>query len=326
MKAFDPFPGDDPAALDAAARSLLTLPLEFAVAQLCAEPAAVHDHWGATHTTVAFVRPSRDARFVRCDYASDHGVYALPELASDACVRAAVKAFVERFAYAPTPYCKRAYTPIVEARMAPVRPGHPPYVVARATVAVGDDAAAVFVFTAPEPVFGRFARTMFGPLVVAIADVDGADPARECVYAGCADGADDVALAELVARMRRLAVERARGDDVVLRLELREVGARALGAPAAPLRSHPLVCATAEIAAHAGSRRILTAHAAVMPIDAARERFNALLCGHPDGARADAWSAAGAHPGSVPLDRSIVTAIELLPPERVPTYLVAEPP
>lgn len=309
MKGFEPLPGDDPAALDAAARGLLTLPLDFAAAQLCAEPACVHDHWGGTHATVAFVRPSRGARFVRCDYASDQGVYALPELVADACNRAAVRAFVERFAHAPTRASKPAYAPIVEARMAPVRPGQPPYVLARATVGVGDDAAAVFVFTAPEPVFGRYARPVFGPLVVAIADVDGPPPARdapfaepshgpasrECVYAGCANDADDYALAELVARMRNLAVARAAGDDVVMRIELHEVGARALGAATSPARPQPLVCATAEIAAHVGARRVLTAYAAIMPLDSARERFDALLTGRPV---------------SVALEASIVTAIE----------------
>lgn len=301
MKGFESFPGDDPAALDAAARALLALPLEFAAAQLASEPACVHDHWGGTHATVAFVRPSRGARFVRCDYASDHGVYLLPEHISDACRRAAVKAFIDRFAYAPMRHPKPAYAPMVEARMAPSRPGQPPYVLSRATVGVGDDAAAVCVFTAPEPVFGRHARAVFGPLVVAVADID---DTRECVFAGCAHDADDYAFAELAARMRRLAVARAGGDDVVLRIELRERGARAAGAYAPPL-----ACATAEFVAHAAGtppRRVLVAAAGILPIDTARERFDALLCGR---------TRAADLPSSVAFEGSLVAAIE--PPRAV---------
>lgn len=322
MKGFESFPGDDPAALDAAARGLLTLPLEFAAAQLAAEPACVHDHWGGTHATVAFVRPSRGARFVRCDYASDHGVYLLPEHVADACRRAAVKAFVDRFAHAPLRNPKPAYAPIVEARMAPSRPGQPPYVLARATVGVGDDAAAVCVVSAPEPVFGRFARAVFGPLVVAIADIDFPERSRECVFAGCAHDADDYAFAELAARMRRLAVARAGGDDVVLRIELRETGARALGAAG---HAPPLTCATAEFVAHAGPRRVLAAAAGILPIDSARERFDALLCGRPVHVP-DAAPVFRPDAASVALESSIVTAIELLPPVGTrSTFQVSEP-
>lgn len=300
MHAFESFPGDDPVALDAAARALLSLPLEWTAGQLAAEPACVHDHWGGTHTTVAFVRPDFGARYVRCEYASDHGVYPLPELVSDACRRSAVRAFVDRFAHAPQRYPKPAYAPMIEARMAPTRPGMPPAVLARGTVGVGDDPAAVLVFTAPECVFGRHARAVFGPLVVAIADIDpiGSPPTRECLFSGCADDADEYAFAELVTRMRAMAVERAAGADVQLHIELHEHGARSV----AP-RPQPLVRAAARISGFANGRRLLSASAVVLPIDSARETYDALLCGRPE-VRSEL------HPASVVLETSIVTAIE----------------
>lgn len=302
MDLFAPFPGDDDVALDAAARALLVLPLEWTAAQLVAEPACVYDHWPGTHRTVAFVRPARAARYVRCEYASDHGVYPHPELVADACRRAAVRAFIERFAHAPTRYAKVAYAPMLEARMAPMRPDRSPIVLARATVGVGDDAAAVLVFSAPDFVFGRYAHAVFGALVVAIADVDatpGAPPGRECIFTGCADDADDYALAELVTRLRLLAVRRAGGKDVHLRVDVFEPAAR----PVAP-RPQPIERAVIAATAQSHGVPLLSATASILPLDDARRTYNDLLC--------DLGRTSRAFPqlASVPLDATIVTAIE----------------
>lgn len=302
--AFESFPGDDAAALDAAARALLFVSLEFALAQLHAEPPCVHDHWNAAHVTVAFTRPSRRARYVRSEYASDDGVYALSAECVDACRRAAVRAFLERFAYAPTPYPRAVHAPVVDARTAPSRPGMPPHVVARATAAVGDDAAAVLAFTAPPPVFARFAPAVFGALVVAIARVSGPslaggafdDGGDECVFAGPADDAEDYALAELVTRLRRLAVTRAAGGDVVVRLELREPAPRGRAMARASLHG----------AAHSGATRLFALGAAVVPIDEARATHAAALGLSP----AELVRPGARRAASIPVDIDVVGTLE----------------
>lgn len=314
MQLFDSFPGDDPVALDAAARALLTLPLEWTASQIAAEPACVHDHWGGTHTTVAFVRPGRAHLYIRCAYASDQGVYERPEFVADTCRRAAARAFVERFAHTPSRVPKVAYTPMIEARMAPMRPGRTPIVLARGLVCVGDDPAAVLVVSAPEFVFGRHARALFGPLVVAVADIECFDPpdqsafgssrsplhspagppVRECVFAGCADDADDYALAELIVRLRQLAVSRAGGRDVRLCVRIDEPAS-----PSVAPRPRPLERAAIAITAVADSEPVLVATAAILPLEHARAPFNDLLC-------------ASARPASVPLDTSTVLSIDPL--------------